>query len=719
MTAGSSNRFAEVPAIINERVHPEKHADADCRFVFEEKWLQEENRSVFFYGIAHILKHRSRKQAYEILSSTRRLDADEAKCALQRTVGWADEFFWLSQWSRTKLLSGVRQNLRNMDDPFDLFLEALVTAEWADLIREAIFFYRNNLLPGRSSDESDMFEIWRPEPDSQLDKDLEIRAVKRFDRVRAVLRHLRMYHKSELEAQNTLLARGIEHVDWIYNLGMAWIERDNSVSYTRDAQKYAPSDQDKRWVKGLLQRIETGEDLGPERLTDRENRSDLAPIHILAEWIEDLLQDETRGPVHPRLSLPKPSPDGKMKISIFPNLDTIKLLVRSLSEHRDWLRFVNGVGGDYLKVIHRIEKADADLKAAVFASEPIPACPDDCWQLHMLRDWGSYTPLLPPGLKAGGTGRRSGGGGYFLRCGPSGIVIDPGYDYIEHFYEAGLRPSMITDVIVTHDHYDHAASFGPLLNLLFKDCKDGGRDRRRIDFLLSRGVYDQFARYIVDFRYYHNVEPLTDLDHGLGHQHLLASKPVRITVHTTHTEHGDSDGFGAGVGLIFSFSEQLPTLGITSDSGWYNSYRCKADLSHDESLGQVFERHSPQVMVLHVGSLKRGELRDSSFYRTHLGARGVLLSISAISSCRLALLSEFGEECRGYRQWFANALNGHFETERPELRCFPSDRTTCITGCSTGELLIGQHSDSKGIPYQEAAMEENDDGALRLVKKTT
>ena len=50
-------------------------------------------------------------------------------------------------------------------------------------------------------------------------------------------------------------------------------------------------------------------------------------------------------------------------------------------------------------------------------------------QLIILRKWNSYTPILPPSREE----YLNKGGGYFLRIGETGIVLDPGYNFIESY----------------------------------------------------------------------------------------------------------------------------------------------------------------------------------------------------------------------------------------------------------------------------------------------
>jgi len=70
------------------------------------------------------------------------------------------------------------------------------------------------------------------------------------------------------------------------------------------------------------------------------------------------------------------------------------------------------------------------------------------------------------------------------------------------------------------------------------------------------------------------------------------------------------------------------------------------------------------------------------------------ISISEIESCELALLSEFGEECRGRRSWFAQKITDYFKNVgRPRFRCFPTNSKTRVKAYkgTTGKILIGRH----------------------------
>ncbi len=742
--------------IAARKISENKHADADCKLVLGEEWLTEKERvPKFFYGIAHMLKHRNKKKAHEIdtlKQDPSKTASSEELCALARTVGWADEFFWLSVWAEKGTLQGA-PDAAHMDDPLDLFFHALVHVEWGDLLREAWFFARRGLVDADYGGAQDAFDIWRPGSHASLADAFYQRAEKRFqtacrllDKLDSLVSHQRKLEDVTRDIRRHLcLGRGrIQHAYGIPELALGELNYANALTDGRN-----------KLIKVLLRacQLDARVDLDYLAMERKlEHAEEFKPIHILARWLEDLLEDRSgrplqdKGcrPLHPRLALPKDEDLYNRNVTTFPNRTAIEHVKKLLRENLEWLRFAMADKGELREIVESVERRNRSLNKEVFTSSEhwTPCFPDE-WRLFVLRDWGSFTPLLPDSLRRslgnnrGAAGRprvratqgMGGGGGYFLQWQDRGIVIDPGYDYIPHFYEARLSPDMITDVIVTHDHYDHAASFGPLLNLLFKDRQEPESRgyHEAVSFYLSRGVFDQYARFIVDYKYFDKVEPLTDEDETRGRWHVLCNKP-RLRLVPTHTEHADRNGFGIGVGLVFKFASEsgLPTLGITSDTGWYDQWngqgkkKAKSD-DRETTLGGVFAGHKPAVMVLHVGSLRTDELVDSGFYRTHLGARGVFRTLDAVKSCRLALLSEFGEECQEWRVRLSEKYTEYFKSRGPEpFRCFPSDRRTLVVARG-GRVFIGRNDDRvKGLlPYASVEVDEQDtsDGTFRFRAK--
>ena len=94
--------------------------------------------------------------------------------------------------------------------------------------------------------------------------------------------------------------------------------------------------------------------------------------------------------------------------------------------------------------------------------------PAPCFEIICLRRWNSFSPNL--GSRAAATI----GGGYFVRAWAGdekkgryiGIVIDPGYNFLENFFNEGFTIADIDLVVLTHAHPDHIENFTNLLTLL-------------------------------------------------------------------------------------------------------------------------------------------------------------------------------------------------------------------------------------------------------------
>ena len=79
------------------------------------------------------------------------------------------------------------------------------------------------------------------------------------------------------------------------------------------------------------------------------------------------------------------------------------------------------------------------------------------------------------------------------------------------------------------------------------------------------------ANAALNLGHYAEVQPLTDRDDSLKHTHTLSDGSTQL-ITTYHTDHGDRNGFGRGVGLKFAFQGNAPVLGITSDTAWHSDY---------------------------------------------------------------------------------------------------------------------------------------------------
>ncbi|MDD3174451.1 MAG: tetratricopeptide repeat protein [Herbinix sp.] len=96
--------------------------------------------------------------------------------------------------------------------------------------------------------------------------------------------------------------------------------------------------------------------------------------------------------------------------------------------------------------------------------------------VEVLRRWNSFTPLV-----TGGTG-----GGYFIKINNYGLVVDPGFGFIQNFRLAGHKFSEINAIFISHAHDDHTADLESIINLLNRYNKE-----LKNEYIVGRLARDQ------------------------------------------------------------------------------------------------------------------------------------------------------------------------------------------------------------------------------------
>ncbi|WDP91839.1 MAG: tetratricopeptide repeat protein [Desulfobacter sp.] len=86
--------------------------------------------------------------------------------------------------------------------------------------------------------------------------------------------------------------------------------------------------------------------------------------------------------------------------------------------------------------------------------------PDNYFEV--LRRWNSYTPIIADNYHI------SKGGGYFLKINGMGIVVDPGFNFIDNFKGRKHFFKEIDAVFISHAHNDHTSDLESILTLLHK-----------------------------------------------------------------------------------------------------------------------------------------------------------------------------------------------------------------------------------------------------------
>ena len=246
--------------------------------------------------------------------------------------------------------------------------------------------------------------------------------------------------------------------------------------------------------------------------------------------------------------------------------------------------------------------------------------PKDRSLLMFLRKWNSYTPAIPAYQKI------SVGGGYFIWHGGKGIVIDPGYNFLENFYRAGGSICDIDIIIITHSHDDHTIQLEQLNSLLIKynDEIPKGKKKKAIHFYWSLSTFKKFSgmvdltsklfadRYTI-LNVGDTVSLKNDEDEPIGYLQALPTYHMEVLSHDY------------GVGLLFELDDMSGKIKepkrilMTSDTGLVPLNKKEklsavpiADFEDDD---YIFERYNKllgkrkvHLMLLHIGSVKSGEM---------------------------------------------------------------------------------------------------------------
>ena len=217
--------------------------------------------------------------------------------------------------------------------------------------------------------------------------------------------------------------------------------------------------------------------------------------------------------------------------------------------------------------------------------------------LSVLRRWNSFTPALSSSVNP------SKGGGYFIHFSYNneslGIVIDPGYDFLENFFSQGFKIGDIDIVLVSHAHPDHTDNLPSILSLfiemngrLGKYHYKSKRNKKNLTLILSPGVFERYTRIIKS-----SEEVLKDIIvvHVKGkakkkaYEFTSKDKKIKIVIKAFGTSHQDlsqfqSLGFKIIVNEIYdkvSKPEKITVIGYTGDAKWDYSNRKWSNYMND------------------------------------------------------------------------------------------------------------------------------------------
>lgn len=211
----------------------------------------------------------------------------------------------------------------------------------------------------------------------------------------------------------------------------------------------------------------------------------------------------------------------------------------------------------------------------------------------VLRRWNSYTPLLnfDPTDNVGG--------GYFLAWKNTGVIIDPGINFIQNMLRNNISIADIDSIILTHSHVDHTSDFEGLMTLFFKynEIRNETSELtpKKIRLFITIGSMNKYSNLIS--LTYDNISEIIIIQPGK--QYEISDKLIFTP---TLCEHNDlfCEHQYSCVGIIFYDNEtEKPIIGLSSDT------------SFNDQVSKSFMNMNDCPLVLHIGGIERGEYDTS------------------------------------------------------------------------------------------------------------
>lgn len=274
-----------------------------------------------------------------------------------------------------------------------------------------------------------------------------------------------------------------------------------------------------------------------------------------------------------------------------------------------------------------------------------PGSMEQDYHIEFLKYCSSETPLMKGAIPA-----RS-GGGYFLCLGGYGIVIDPGYQFIEKFHEKNYSLCDINAIIVTHFHGDHFADLPGLLALLYKYNNNPTKEQQKITICLDKQTYSKFklmieVDYLIPWELFKDPPPIYCGSILPAPEYILNKNITISSIPTSHKIIGNDTESGVGIMLdINKPDHSITRLIITGDTGWTDpikkEYEEIAKTNNDKRV----------ILIAHMSTVTKEELHswlidpkiEGKYYLQHLGLVGICKTIEILKP-NIVAISEIGEE---------------------------------------------------------------------------
>jgi len=281
---------------------------------------------------------------------------------------------------------------------------------------------------------------------------------------------------------------------------------------------------------------------------------------------------------------------------------------------------------------------------------------EDDFFLVILKKWNSASPKYPlnrlDDYKNYFKYDYTCGGGFFVVLGGYGLVIDPGYRFLETFYENGFVPRDIDGIFVSHAHEDHCIDLEPIFSVLYKTnkrAKELGDSEIKFDLFINSTTQTKFEQMFLNDKDLIQNKLITDNQQSFNFKNKKNNEIFLEFIRTQHKEEPwNIEGYGRGLKIGFNDKVIL----YSSDTEYYTPFDINKESKFD-------------ILILNIG-----KLGSTNYLNTlsHLGLKGIqlineqFLKKSGPARKPIIIISEMGFELEKKRIELIQTLRDHLKS---------------------------------------------------------
>lgn len=332
--------------------------------------------------------------------------------------------------------------------------------------------------------------------------------------------------------------------------------------------------------------------------------------------------------------------------------------------------------------------------------------------VYTLRGWSSAV-----GLMEGKSGLWR-GGGYFIKWRGYGLVIDPGFHFLENFHDVGFFAPQIHVILVSHNHPDHCADLAKIDDLLYELARRAGKEElNRYRLLWDKDTAAEFKPRKWRSTAHRHAPSIMCPNDNPQWDGRSDSRPFNVECFSVRHSPLDLEdkknkvrhALGFRVSLFHEDPAKAPfVIGYTGDTRYF------PHPEHDQNQEDRLEHHLSgcDLLIAHVSQPDEEEDRHRDHLKNdHLGFHGLVqLARNIIGGSRICTqppLMLIGEFWGGLADLRVDILNA-FRHQVAEMHALATSTSLCVSlpdltvPCSICNVLTAEQNLTTGsasTPY--------------------